>query len=243
MGTKEALVKFAKAVNSVMVYEFQPTCHTSVMSGHSFPPPNDQSDRSFPSQLQAESGFPGPSNAAQEALTSDDDVAYAEESLNVELLTENTEESDQRSGFSPKRYAVPTDPEEYHTALQEAIEADRRNAHLCGSEFELTFETHYVTSVRSKQPGERIFVTGDLDFLGAWNPAAGLEMEWSPGHVWRLTVTLAEGTLPDFKYKYVCVKSNRTRWEAGPDRQFSPALFTAVRGPKVIYHLRGKWQT
>jgi len=212
------------------------------MSTPLFPQPNNLPSPSPPSQPHAETALSGLSHSAQDALTSDDDVAYAEESLDAGLSAENASDGDMRPELSPKRYAVPSDPQEYHTALQQAIEADLRNAHLCGSEFELTFEVQYATSVRGKQPGEKIFVTGDLDFLGAWNPAAGLEMEWSPGHLWRLTVTLAEGALPDFKYKYVCVKSNRTRWESGQNRQFSPALFTAVRGPKVIYHLSGKWQ-
>ena len=179
--------------------------------------------------------LPRLSNSPQDEQT-DDEVAYAEESLDMD------QENSEGSYSSAKRYKVPGDPEEYHAALQQAIEADRRNAHLCGSEFELTFETHYATSVRCKQPGEKIVVVGDLDFLGGWNPAAGLEMEWSPGHIWKLTVTLAEGVLPEFRYKYVCVRSNRFRWEAGPNRHFDPESFTTVRGPKVIYHLASKWQ-
>ena len=177
--------------------------------------------------------------------TSDEDVEFAEDSLQISILSDPS--SSLHPSFSPpkperRRYNVPTDPSEYESALSAAIEADRRTAHLSSSEFELTFEVQYTTNVITTQPGEKIAVIGSLDLLGAWSPANSLEMEWTPGHVWRLTITLAEGVLPQFEYKFLCVSPRGVRWESGPNRSFVPEKFTDVHGPKVIYALKTKWQ-
>lgn len=117
---------------------------------------------SFSNGRESESAASGPSQApvpdvsfgqvsfsqqlysAQEAITSDDDAIYSEE-----LLDEISAANYPPSETDIKRFEAPSDPEEYSAALQRAIDADRRNAHIEGSEFEITFEIHYATKVRT----------------------------------------------------------------------------------------------
>ena len=185
---------------------------------------------------------------AQDGDTSDEALDYEEEPLPPTLFSDDVEPEDYptvpqptKSAF-PTRFPVPSDPIAYESALQSEIAENHRLAHLSSSEFELTFELQYTTSVSTTQPGEKIMVVGSLDLLGAWNPAAGLEMEWTQGHVWRLTITLAEGLLPQFEYKYMLVSPRKMRWEGGRNRRFAPEQFTGVHGPKVSYFLTSKWQ-
>ncbi|OMJ78123.1 hypothetical protein SteCoe_22141 [Stentor coeruleus] len=91
------------------------------------------------------------------------------------------------------------------------IEKEKITSYTYEFNFNITYHTLY---------GERVVITGEPDFLGNWDPLKGLELEWSPGDVWKVNILIAEGIIKDFEYKYVCVKSNCLIWEAGVNRTF-----------------------
>lgn len=101
---------------------------------------------------------------------------------------------------------------------------------------ELNFTIHYVTV-----PDERVVVTGNHKVFGNWDPGKGFELEWNSGHFWSSSILLADGTLNQVEYKYVCIGNNRVRWENGPNRVLDPSMFKKHRN-KLIVNLEGTWE-
>ncbi|OMJ96225.1 hypothetical protein SteCoe_185 [Stentor coeruleus] len=104
-------------------------------------------------------------------------------------------------------------PEMLKRLLDAAIQIEKEKS--TGFTYELNFSIAYNTKF-----GERIVVTGDPEFLGKWDPLRGLELEWSPGNIWKVNILIAEGTINDFEYKYACIKPSSIAWEAGINRLF-----------------------
>ncbi|OMJ75919.1 hypothetical protein SteCoe_24814 [Stentor coeruleus] len=102
-------------------------------------------------------------------------------------------------------------PEMLKRLLDAAIQIEKDKT--TGFTYELNFSIAYNTKF-----GERIVVTGDPEFLGKWDPLRGLELEWSPGNIWKVNILIAEGIINDFEYKYVCINPCSIIWEFGVNR-------------------------
>ena len=102
--------------------------------------------------------------------------------------------------------------------------------------YEISFVIHYKTVF-----GEKIVVTGNTDWLGSWDPLRGFELEWTPGNIWTNSFLLAEGSLPAFEYKYVCVRSNNAcRWEQRKNRSLHPQQGLQT-GHKLLLNQEETW--
>ncbi len=72
-----------------------------------------------------------------------------------------------------------------------------------------TFRCNYVT-----QPGQRLYVVGDLDELGAWNPARALPLAYGGAH-WEAPVDVCKDQ--QIRYKYLVEDATGRHWEVGND--------------------------
>ncbi|MEV5678707.1 carbohydrate-binding module family 20 domain-containing protein [Streptomyces sp. NPDC052179] len=67
------------------------------------------------------------------------------------------------------------------------------------------------------QPGQNIYVTGDQQALGSWDPAKALKLDPATYPVWKLDVSLPAGT--SFAYKYLRKDAaGNVTWESGANR-------------------------
>ncbi|EFJ25125.1 hypothetical protein SELMODRAFT_414445 [Selaginella moellendorffii] len=67
--------------------------------------------------------------------------------------------------------------------------------------------------------GERFAVVGASPLLGAWDPAAGVSMDWSEDHVWKCQIDLPVGE--QYEYKFVLTSKKAVpEWQPGPNRIF-----------------------
>ena len=98
----------------------------------------------------------------------------------------------------------------FHKLVDTAIIIERHQSR--GSIYEFNFSIKYPTLF-----GELIFVTGNPDYLGNWNPMKGIQLEWEDGF-WKGGVIVAESKIDDFEYKYVCLKADGLVWEEGKNR-------------------------
>ncbi|MEO3762987.1 carbohydrate-binding module family 20 domain-containing protein [Streptomyces sp. B5E4] len=69
------------------------------------------------------------------------------------------------------------------------------------------------------QPGENIYVVGNIPQLGAWNPAQAIKLSSDSYPVWKHRLALPAGTT--FQYKYIRRWDGQTgvTWESGSNRQ------------------------
>jgi len=65
--------------------------------------------------------------------------------------------------------------------------------------------------------GENVFVTGDMDAIGSWNPAKAIALSSADYPIWKATVTVPAST--KFQYKYIKKNGSGVIWESDPDRQ------------------------
>ncbi|KAF6256021.1 hypothetical protein COO60DRAFT_1702524 [Scenedesmus sp. NREL 46B-D3] len=76
----------------------------------------------------------------------------------------------------------------------------------------VTFSFRCVT-----QPGEELWLVGDADSLGSWDPAAGAQMQWGEGHIWSVTLPFEQGA--KLEYKAVLqlrdCEPKHWRWQTG----------------------------
>jgi len=127
------------------------------------------------------------------------------------------------------------DSSNFDEALQKAIKKTQK-LQSC-KVYELNFTIHYDT-----QFGEKIVITGDQDFLGNWDVFKGLELEWNPNNIWKVSIPISEGELKDFEYKYVCLRPTGTfKWEEGLNRKFKVQEGTQA-GCKVLFDKQDVWQ-
>lgn len=68
--------------------------------------------------------------------------------------------------------------------------------------------------------GEEVKVVGNLEELGSWDASEGLALQWSPGHRWVGSTSIAADA--EFSYKLVKAGADETgvEWEEGDDRTF-----------------------
>ncbi len=67
--------------------------------------------------------------------------------------------------------------------------------------------------------GEELFLTGNSDELGNWNPNKAVPMEYVGPGIWSVYVETRHGTsLQTTEYKYFIRENNQIRWEDGPNR-------------------------
>ncbi|MFI7056320.1 carbohydrate-binding module family 20 domain-containing protein [Streptosporangium canum] len=75
--------------------------------------------------------------------------------------------------------------------------------------------------------GQNVFVVGDVEELGGWDPAKAVALSPSSYPVWKATVSLPAGTAVSYKY----VKKNpdgSVTWESDPNRSFTTPSGGAV---------------
>lgn len=58
------------------------------------------------------------------------------------------------------------------------------------------FHAHGLSQVSF---GKKLVLVGDIKSFGGWNPAGGLSLSWSEGHIWSSTLKLAPGSQIEFK--------------------------------------------
>lgn len=79
--------------------------------------------------------------------------------------------------------------------------------------------------------GQRLFVCGSVEALGAWNQEKALPMVPSAGEQWLLEVELSTREAASFEYKYFLLdeRSGTVEWEGNPPRSVSGTKgFTSV---------------
>ena len=95
------------------------------------------------------------------------------------------------------------------------------------------FTMHYVT-----RPGQVLKIVGDHENLGTWEPAKGIQMTWTDGHVWSAEVELPANQT--YFYKYVLQDDQGqevTRWQEGNNRILViPSSNTVGNGPVIEAH-------
>ncbi|CAD8198890.1 unnamed protein product [Paramecium octaurelia] len=82
----------------------------------------------------------------------------------------------------------------------------------------LTFQIQYPLAF-----GEAMYMCGNFEQLGNWNPVQAKRMQWCEGDTWVLTVDtgVAAAEEQDFEYKYFFGEYDRPtniEWEMGPNR-------------------------
>ena len=105
-----------------------------------------------------------------------------------------------------------------------------------GFTYEFNFAIKYETLFE-----ERLVITGEPDFLGHWDPLKGLELEWTPGGIWKANILVGEGSIKDFEYKYVCVKKQEVRWENGKNRLLNITDGKKLNS-KIMFTKSDSWQ-
>ncbi len=84
----------------------------------------------------------------------------------------------------------------------------------------------YVTGLRK---GERLYLSGDADVLGAWNPAKALPMQQRVPNRWSVTFDVETILRGSIYYKFIAVGSNGdVRWEPGDNRHILLPDFEAA---------------
>ena len=64
---------------------------------------------------------------------------------------------------------------------------------------------------------ENVFVTGDMDVIGSWNPDKAIALSSADYPTWKGTVTVPANTR--FQYKYIKKHGSNVIWESDPNRQ------------------------
>lgn len=74
----------------------------------------------------------------------------------------------------------------------------------------------YVTGLRD---GERLYLTGEADVLGNWNPNKALPMQQRVPNRWSITFDVANLWSGSLRYKFIAIDGEgNTRWEEGENR-------------------------
>ena len=70
--------------------------------------------------------------------------------------------------------------------------------------------------------GEELFLTGNSDELGKWNPNKAVPMEYVGPGIWSVSVeTHGRASIQTTEYKYFIRENGQIRWEDGPNRILS----------------------
>jgi hypothetical protein len=85
-------------------------------------------------------------------------------------------------------------------------------------EYTIKFSIKYST-----QPGENIYIVGDIKELGNWKEHK-LKLKWTDGHIWKAKLSLPS-EVENFCFKFVCASDKHVRWEEGPNRIFDKTCY------------------
>ena len=80
----------------------------------------------------------------------------------------------------------------------------------------ISFSLHFKTV-----PGRNIYVCGDIDELGNWNPYNSLRLNWSPNNQWANSIKITPNlNALHLNYKFIEASSDFSyiRWEEAPNR-------------------------
>ncbi|CAG9333759.1 unnamed protein product [Blepharisma stoltei] len=125
-------------------------------------------------------------------------------------------------------------PELYQKILNDAITLQKEK--IKPTSYMFHFRIHYKTLF-----GERIVIVGSEEFLGNWDPYKGLELEWSAGNYWNVSIPIGEGEISSIDYKYVCIKRNQLVWEGGPNRVLR-VEDGEKKGSILVFNREDYWQ-
>ena len=73
--------------------------------------------------------------------------------------------------------------------------------------FKLKYDSHW---------GEELFLTGNMDALGSWNPEKALAMRYVDNGYWSAAAELDESETVE--YKYIVKENGQIRWETRGNR-------------------------
>ena len=91
----------------------------------------------------------------------------------------------------------------------------------------------YVTGLRA---GERLYLTGEADVLGSWNPKKALPMQQRVPNRWSVTFDVADLWSGSLRYKFIAVDGEgNVRWEEGDNRHILLPDFES--GTNYFYQL------
>jgi len=85
--------------------------------------------------------------------------------------------------------------------------------------FLLSFQINYNCKF-----GDSVYVTGNAECLGNWNPHKALSLTWSEGNIWTAKIKLSHQQSKTLEYKYFIAptegekSSHNLYWESGPNR-------------------------
>jgi len=91
--------------------------------------------------------------------------------------------------------------------------------------------------------GYSLYVSGNIEALGNWNPSKALKLNWSEGHFWSEKLKLTHENTKLIEYKYFVAPTSgasnlaESRWENGPNRLLN--LRTAT---KLLIKLHDEWE-
>ena len=143
-------------------------------------------------------------------------ISYSEiENPQLELLSRLDEEvtlSGESSSIEPFKsesiISLIPKVEPYYKRFYLETDSERSTKHI---EFECEFFVRYETSF-----GQSIIIVGSSEELGAWDLFKGVQMKWSPGHLWTAKILIRN--IPA-EYKYVCFSDQESVWERGKNRK------------------------
>jgi len=90
--------------------------------------------------------------------------------------------------------------------------------------------------------GDSVYVVGDIDELGNWNPQRAIKLTWSEGHNWSSKIRIIHDNRETIQYKYIIAPtiltgSQTANWERGPNRSIN--LYSTS---KLCISLKDEWE-
>jgi hypothetical protein len=123
--------------------------------------------------------------------------------------------------------------EEKHAAPEKDPSPHEEKEYIPPSDdYTIKFSIKYST-----QPGENIYIVGNLKELGNWKENK-FKLKWTEGHIWKGKLNLPS-EIENFSYKFICASDKQVRWEEGPNRIFDK---TQYEFSKQIINLDCIWE-
>ena len=51
--------------------------------------------------------------------------------------------------------------------------------------------------------GAEIHLIGNLHQIGSWDVSKSVKMHWSPGHLWKISLSLSKEEIVNIEYKFI----------------------------------------
>ncbi len=93
------------------------------------------------------------------------------------------------------------------------------------------FTVHGYTT----QPGEDLYVAGDVPELGSWDPAQAVPLRWADAGTWSGAVTFTASQGQSVAFKFIVRSAGETTWEGGSNRSYTVP-------PSGVGQFTGTWQ-